>query len=189
MGNRYRNSVIFIPTSKVEKMKKSLFIFIAAGLLTACQSQQRMEKNSVTVTSTCPKDGNCTVEVFKNKSMLVEKDQYGNLFYKVVENPNRNVIKYEYNRIVKDTMLQDAGYREEIVFETDSKFQAIADKDPNQMNMLFGRFLFSRENTGYFIVKDRDLSISKDGKKSTVDLKFKVEGVPQIITSFSAKVE
>ena len=174
---------------ELKKMKKSILILIAAGLLTACQSQKVMEKNSVTVTSTCPKDGNCTVEVFKNKSMLVEKDQYGNLFYKVVENPNRNVIKYEYNRIVKDTMLQDAGYREEIVFETDSKFQEISKEDPNQMNMLFGRFLFSRENTGYFMVKDQDLSISKDGKKTAVALKFKVAGVPQIITSFNATVE
>ena len=170
-------------------MKKSIFIVIAAGLLTACQSQQGMEHKLVTVTSTCPKDGNCTIEVFKNKSMLVEKDQYGNLFYKVVENPNRNVIKYEYNRIVKDTMLQDAGYREEIVFETDSKFQAISEKDPNQMNILFGRFLFSRENTGYFKVTDKNLSISTEGKKSSVNLRFKVAGVPQIITSFSGTVE
>lgn len=170
-------------------MKKSIFILIAAALSTACQSQKGMESNSVKVSSNCPKDGNCTVEIFKNKSMLVEKDQYGNLFYKVVENPNRNVIKYEYNRIVKDTMLQDAGYREEIVFETDSKFQGISEKDPNQMKMLFGRFLFSRENTGYFKVTDQDLAISKEGKKSTINLKFKVDGVPQIINSFKATVE
>ncbi len=170
-------------------MKKSIFILIAASLLTACQSQQGMEKNSVTVTSSCPKDGECTVEVFKNKSMLIEKDQYGNLFYKVVDNPNRNVIKYEYNRIVKDTMLQDAGYREEIVFETDSKFQAISEKDPNQMNILFGRFLFSRENTGYFVVEDKNLSISKKGKKAILDLQFKLKNVPQIITGFNATIE
>lgn len=170
-------------------MKKSIFIFIAAGLLTACQSQQAMEKKSVNVTSSCPKDGKCVVEVFKNKSMLVEKDQYGNLFYKIVENPNRNVIKYEYNRIVKDSMLQDAGYREEIVFETDSKFEAISEKDPNQMNILFGRFLFSRENTGYFMVQDKNLSISKKGKKAEINLEFKVGNVPQIIKSFNATVE
>ena len=170
-------------------MKKSIFILISAGLLTACQSQKGMEKNPVTVTSICPQDGNCTVEVFKNKSMLIEKDQYGNLSYKVVENPNRNVIKYEYNRIVKDTMLQDAGYREEIAFETDSKFQAISEKDPNQMNMLFGRFLFSRENTGYFVVKNKNLTISKVGNKSEINLEFKVRNVPQVIARFNAIVD
>lgn len=83
----------------------------------------------------------------------------------------------------------DAGYREEIVFETDSKFQQISKKDPNQGNMLFGRFLFSREHTGYFNATNQDLSISKDGKKTEIDLKFKVENVPQIITSFSATIE
>ena len=170
-------------------MKKSIFILIAASFLTACQSQQGMEKNSVTVSSACPNDGECTVEVFKNKSILVEKDQFGNLYYKVVENPNRNVIKYEYNRINKDSTLMDAGYREEIVFETDSKFQAVSANDPNQINILFGRFLFSRENTGYFKVTNQNLSISKDGKKTKVNLKFKVPGVPQIITSFNATVE
>lgn len=189
MVNRIRISLTFIPSSKLYKMKKNLFILIAVGLLTACQSQKVIEKNSVSVTSTCPKDGQCTVEVFKSKSILVEKDQFGNLYYKIIDNPNRNVIKYEYNRIVKDTMLQDAGYREEIVFETDSEFQAISEKDPNQMNMLFGRFLFSRENTGYFMVKDHNLSISKDEKKTAVALKFNVAGVPQIITSFNATVE
>ena len=57
------------------------------------------------------------------------------------------------------------------------------------MKMLFGRFLFSRENTGYFKVTDQDLAISKEEKKSTINLKFKVDGVPQIINSFKATVE
>lgn len=170
-------------------MKKSIFILIAAGLITSCQIQQGIEKTSAIISSTCPEDGECKVEIYKCKSMLIEKDQFGNLFYKVVENPNRNVIKYEYNRINKDTTLMDAGYREEIVFETDSKFQAVSENDPNQMNILFGRFLFSRENTGYFKVKNQNLSISKDGKKTKVELNFKVLGVPQIISSFTATVE
>lgn len=170
-------------------MKKSIVIVLLASLFTACQSQKGMEKNSVTVTSTCPKDGSCTVEVFQNKSILIEKDQFGNLFYKVVDNPNRNVIKYEYNRTVKDTMLQDAGYREEIAFETDSKFQEISIKDPNPAQMIFGRFLFSRENTGYFKVKDKDLTISKGGRKTAINLKFNTGKVPQIVTGFSATIE
>lgn len=170
-------------------MKKSIFILIAAGLITSCQSQQGIEKTSVIVSSTCPEDGECRVEIYKGKSMLIEEDQFGNLFYKVVENPSRNVIKYEYSRIIKDTTLMDAGYREEIVFETDSKFQAVSENDPDQMNILFGRFLFSRENTGYFKVANQNLSISKDGKKTKVDLKFKVLGVPHIISSFTATVE
>ena len=170
-------------------MKKSILIVLFASLFTACQSQKGMEKNSVSVTSTCPKDGNCTVEILKGKSILVEKDEFGNLYYKTVDNPNRNVIKYEYNLIVKDTRIQDADYREEIVFETDSNFQEISANDPNQMNILFGRFLYARENVGYFIVKNKELSITKDGKKKIVDLKFKVDGVPQKITNFSAIVE
>lgn len=170
-------------------MKKSLFIFIATCLVTACQTQKGMEKSTVTITSSCPKDGKCTIEVFKNKSILVEKDEFGNVFYKVVDNPNRNVIKYEYNRINKDTTLQDAGYREEIAFETDSKFQQISDKDPNPAQLIFGRFLFSRENIGYFKIKDKDLTIFKEGKKTTINLKFNTGKVPRIITGFSATIE
>ena len=120
---------------------------------------------------------------------MVEKDEFGNLFYKVVDNPNRNVIKYEYNRINKDTTLQDAGYREEIAFETDSEFQQIPDKDSTPSQMVFGRFLFSRENTGYFKIKDKDLTMSKEGKKTTINLKFNSGKVPQIITGFSATIE
>ena len=120
---------------------------------------------------------------------FLEKDEFGNLFYKVVDNPNRNVIKYEYNRINKDTTLQDAGYREEIAFETDSEFQQISDKDSTPSQMVFGRFLFSRENTGYFKIKDKDLTMSKEGKKTTINLKFNSGKVPQIITGFSATIE
>ncbi len=172
-------------------MKKSILIILIASLFTACQSQKGLEKNSATATatSTCPKEGICTLEIFKGKSILVEKDEFGNLYYKIVENPNRNVIKYEYNLTVKDKLIQDADYREEIVFETDSNFQAISEKDPNQMNILFGRFLYARENVGYFIVKDKQLSITKEGQKTSVDLKFKVDGVPQKITNFSAVLE
>ena len=66
--------------------------------------------------SPCPSDGVCTTEILKNKSLVIKTDEFGSTYTQTIDSETTSVIVYQYNRIVKGD-LQDAGYREEIIFE------------------------------------------------------------------------
>lgn len=98
--------------------------------------------------------------------------------YTLEDNPAKNVVIYKYAKIVKGD-LQDAGYREEIVFELDRNVSAINLSGDQIQNtkMLFGRFCFCKGQTGYYPVRQGQLSIDA-GHNAT--LHFTVSEVPQV---------
>ena len=73
--------------------------------------------------------------------------------------------------------LQDAGYREEIIFELDN-FDPIklGSSSLQKTKMLFGRFCFCRGQTGYYKVTEGTFEIANQ----IATLQFKVSEVPQI---------
>ena len=152
-------------------------IFIAALALLSCSAKKSAAQVAM-LTSECPKDGTCSIELFENKSIAVKKDEFGSLYYSLEDNASTRVAKYTYTRQVKGE-IQDAGYREEVIIELKNGNDT---GEPNQSApLLFGRFCFCRGQTGYYKISHRDLSITKKSNVQTVDLDFKIDEVPQII--------
>ena len=138
------------------------------------------------IKSTNPEDGKCKIEIFKNKSIEIKTSELGEIYYEKVENLDTSVILYSYNRNVPKE-LQDANYREEIVFEINNANKELSLKDENlqKTKMLFGRFCYCKGATGYYIITDGKLYLTQKNNEIKFDLEFKNNKVPQIILAIS----
>lgn len=170
-------------------MKKILLI-PTAFLLSFCCTKKDTSITEVAsakflkIESPCPTDGTCTTEVLKNKSLVVKTDEFGSMYTQTIDSKNTSVIVYQYNRTVKGD-IQDANYREEVVFEiknTDTNLD-LENGNLQQTKMLFGRFCFCRGQTGYYNIENGNLKLNKSGDEISFNLDFTITKVPQIIKS------
>ncbi|WP_298118249.1 hypothetical protein [Flavobacterium sp.] len=173
-------------------MRKLLIIPILT-LITACNCQKKVsdktseiKKDEIVTNSTCPSDGKCTIEVIKNKSLEVKSDEFGSNYYNLTDNMNTSVVLYRYNRNVEEG-LQDASYKEEIIFEINNneKQLSLSDRDLQKTKMIFGRICFCRGQTGYYKVQSGKLFLENQKENIILDLNFKITEVPQVINSFN----
>jgi len=170
-------------------MKKLLLIPILLTM-SFCDTANPNKSNMTTIiTSECPSDGKCTIQLLKNKSMDKKIDGIGKLYYQLVDSDNKSVIIYEYNRNTEEG-LQDGQHKEEIVFEIDNGVFDLKLKDVQLENvkMLFGRHCFCRGQAGYFAVGKGTLDLSQKENYIAFDLDFKVNQVPQLYTKVKATV-
>ena len=141
---------------------------------------------SLVTNSNCPKDGNCTIEILKNKKLLVKTDDIGGIYFDIINDNEYFVIKYTYNRKVEKD-LQDASYSEEIIFEVknDAKNWRFINQNMQNTKLLFGRHCYCKGQAGYFKINAGTITSKsiKDKIQYTVD--FKAEKVPQILTKIS----
>jgi hypothetical protein len=174
---------------------KKIFLIPAALFFTFCSSKKNnvinteVNKPISKIESICPSNGKCTVELLRGKSLEIKTDDIGAIYTQINDNDETSVIIYQYNRTVKGD-IQDANYREEIVFEinnSDVKL-TISNDELQQTKMLFGRFCFCRGQTGYYKVEQGVLDLNQ--KNGTVDftLDFSVTKVPQIIKSIKTSI-
>ena len=171
-------------------MKKTIF-FLTFILIVSCGTKK---PSNVVLTallkSECPKNGDCTIQVFENKSLIVKSDEFGSLYYNLEDDMLKKVVKYTYNRKVKGD-IQDASYREEIVFEIENSKEnlMLSDDSLQEVQLLFGRFCYCKGQTGYYKIKKGTLKISKVSKGNEVDLNFEIKEVPQIINHISFSIQ
>lgn len=160
-------------------MRKIALLLVLFSVMSCKCKKATTQQTSVSITSECPKDGTCTVQLLKNKSIVVKKDEFGSTYYTLEDSDSKNVVQYTYKRTVKGD-LQDANYREEIIFELNNPTDNLTLSDATLENtqLLFGRFCFCRGQSGYYKINQGNLTVT-DGKE--IDLNFKTNEVPQII--------
>ena len=163
---------------------KTVFILPIVFLLFNCSAKKPTELSTVDFSiDNCPADGDCTVELLKNKRLTVKRDGTGATYYQLLDHQGIDVIRYRYTKKT-DAELADAGYREEVVFEIDSKHPEIelTDADIQVTQALFGRFCFCRD-AGYYSIVDGQLSVKSRKDEYRINLNFTVPDVPQTINN------
>ncbi len=174
---------------------KKLFIIPTAILFSFCCTNKEVmkkEEDNKIVTKTespCPSDGVCTTEILKNKSLLIKTDEFGSTYTQTTDSETTSVIVYQYNRIVKGD-LQDAGYKEEIIFEINNNDieLTLTNEELQQTKMHFGRFCFCRGQTGYYKVEEGKLNLKKLDNNIIFNLDFTITKVPQIIKTITTSI-
>ena len=170
-------------------MYKVLLVLL---LLMGCQTKKEivnsvdtMQKKSV---STCPDDGVCTIEVLKNKSVHLKYDEF-DLPYVDFSESNSTLIKYSYNRNVEEN-LADANYEEIIYIEINdtSKDFSLKNEELTKVNALFGRLCFCRGATGFYPIREGNLSIIREENNLIIDFNFTIKEVPQVIGTINEKI-
>lgn len=156
---------------------RAIVLIFACFFLASCQPQKNFDPTSIALTIDCAKQSTCDIQILSGKSMRTTTDN-AQTTYDLEDSPSKNVVVYKYARVVKGN-IQDAGYREEIVFEVDKNVREInlTDQELQNTKMLFGRFCFCKGQTGYYPVKAGTLSIdaSHNGQ-----LDFTIPEVPQV---------
>ncbi len=164
---------------------KYLYVCMLCVLLFSCCANKKMvvKQNKQESTWHCPKDGTCAFKIFNQKTLNILKDDFGALYQEINEG-DKMVLKFEYKRHeIPNTV--DGHYSEQILMELnpDNLDLELENVEFKNIKLLFARFCYCKGQTGYYPVKQGKLSISKLSKdKFKLNLNFKVDEVPQIIT-------
>jgi hypothetical protein len=161
---------------------KIILVFILTLLLSSCCTKKNTPNLTPSQTAiSCPNNGDCTLEIFENKSISTNMDT-GKMNYTLVDSFDKTVVRYQYKKDMDQSNV-DGGYREEIVFEIDADSNQIKYDDSalQKTKMLFGRYCFCRGQTGLYKVVNGSLEVKNSGELN-FDLTFKINEVPQIVT-------
>lgn len=174
-------------------MKAIILSFIFFILSCNCMDRANGGKKTNEITrilsSNCPDDGICKLELHKNKTIQIKKDNIGKLYYNLVDSEKKSVVYFEYSRNVNKD-IQDASYREEILFEIENNtsLKELTNNDLKQANMLFGKHCFCRSEAGYYIVHNGSLNYNYIMNELKFNLTFKIPEVSNhVITNISSE--
>lgn len=154
-------------------MKKSILLSVALlSILSCCNSKKAVSENSKGLNSailtTCPENVECSLEVLQNKSLIVKHDDIGAIYYELAEDHEKTVYLYTY-KLKTDKQYQDAGYREEIIFEINNATTdfTLTDKNLQTTKMLFGVWCYCKGKAGNYKItkgsfskKDKEIAIN-----------------------------
>lgn len=174
-------------------IKKSILYIYVILVLNACNCSKISEKkdynqannfSTIELKSECPDDGICTLKIYENKGLSIKTDNTGKIYYEFEENKELNVIHFEYKRNVPDD-LQDASYREEIVFELKNSISEInlENSDLKTAKVIFGKHCFCRNDAGFHLVNEGKLKVFQNNGNLTFELNFKVNTVSNHVVS------
>lgn len=174
-------------------MKTSLLLIFA--VLSSCKcvketpkSQENMASKEIQVN--CPDDGVCKFKVLNNKTIEIKSYETGKIYYSLAESDTKSVVHFEYSRNVPED-LQDASYREEILFEIDNSTQTstkLSDSSLKQTQMIFGKHCFCRGEAGYYNVYKGNLEYQYFNENLDFTLDFTIPEISnQVITRISTK--
>ena len=168
-------------------MRKFILLFLV-GFLFSCSAQQAISDFTSKLTSECPIDGTCEIEILKNKQLVLLYDDFGGMYYDIKENEGTTVLHYQYNKTTQAN-IQDGHYREDLIFEikNSDKSLNLTDTALQQTKLIFGRHCFCKGQTGYFKLEKGALILEEKNNTFELKINFSTEKVPQIINQITAK--
>lgn len=155
-------------------MKKVILLSVVALLtiLSSCNSKKTVSESNKSLSSQiltpCPENVECNLDILRNKSLVVKHDDTGAIYYELENNSEKTVYLYTY-KLKTDKEYQDAGYREEIIFEIyDSNADfVLTNKELQTTKMLFGVWCYCKGKAGnYKITKG---NFHKKGNEIKID--------------------
>ena len=172
-------------------MKKGIFLLFCTVFFSCNTAKKTNDLDTLNeITTICPDDGECTIVVNKNKKLNVLVDDFGSKYFQLLDNEGTSVIVFEYNKKNEEN-LQDGNYLEEVLFEIPNEVNSLnlTDTELQNTKMLFGRHCFCKGQTGYFNVNNGQLKLIKKDNEFSIDLSFKINEVPQIISSIVTTIK
>ncbi|NJM79542.1 MAG: hypothetical protein HC854_07910 [Flavobacterium sp.] len=154
------------------------------------ENKMEEEIEITTKNNSCPQDGTCTIEILKNKSLAIKKDEFNQIYFQEIVNNKTSIIKFQYQRD-NEKGYADGNYREEIIFEINNTETSLnlSDNALQTTKMLFGRHCFCKGQAGYFNITKGNLSLTKENEEYKLTLDFLITEVPQIIKTISTSVK
>ena len=162
-----------------------LYVFYLIICLVSCKAKSELTATTATKVSkkTCPEDGTCSFEIFKNKTLQIKTDNLGRMYPEMMDGIH-SVLKFEYKK-QGNANYADRGYREEIFIELTNNLE-VETEDLKDRNLFFARWCYCKGQTGYYKINQGKLLVTKiDNINFQLHLSFKIEEVPQIINEIN----
>lgn len=154
-------------------MKKAILLSVVFVIVSSCCNSKKAiaaenKNKQAQILTPCPEEFECTLEVFPNKTMIVKTDGNGRTYYELEDLAQKTVYLYTY-KLKTDNKYQDAGYREEIIFEINNsdKDFSLTDKELQNTKMLFSVWCYCKGKAGNYKITNG--SFSKKGKDISLD--------------------
>lgn len=138
------------------------------------------------ITTNCPEDSHCKVELISNSSLEVLTDKF-NTTYTNINKGDEIIFKFTFSRN-EDKMMVDTHYIEEIYAEFDKSLPnlSLIDEELSNVKLLYNKMCYCKGVAGYYHLKKGTLKFKKIGKKTyDIQLEFKLDTIYQVITSIN----
>lgn len=138
----------------------------------------------------CPEDGVCTIELLKNKSLAIKKDEFDHIYFQEIDNNQTSIVKFQYQRN-NEKAYSDGNYIEEVIFEirNNETTLKLSDNALQKTKMLFGRHCYCKGQAGYFLIQQGQLELFQTEGGYAINLDFIITEVPQIITKINTSIK
>lgn len=166
-------------------------------MVNACKTQTGAVTSSETTTmeqmenkpTGCPEEGTCSVVVYKNKSLSIQKDDTGALYPQLLDG-NNIVVEYTYLKEGPEGTA-DGNYSETIHFEIPAATTTLTKENAslNDVKLLYGKHCFCRGEAGYYPITDGRLSVANYNQTLKFNLQFKVGKTSQVLSHIAETVK
>lgn len=187
------NFIILIPLQKFNSMKNFYVLFIILTL-TGCKSKrlnsslEKLNEKHMVSLANCIDNAKCTLEIIPKTNLLIKEDEFQNIYIEF-EKGNNTVIKYE---LKKNNLpnVADSHYSELLFLEIDNynKSLYLKNEELQQVKMIYGRLCYCKGTSGYFKVNSGYLELELIKNQLSLDVKFEVENIPQIVTEIHENI-
>lgn len=160
------------------------FIFLISILtISACKTkvdsinpaENNVKEEIKGLESECPEAGVCTVELFRNKNLIIKEDGTGALYPEIVDGANV-VVQYTYS-VKGPEGTVDGDYSETIHFEVPPSVEALnlKDADLKNLKLVFGKHCYCKGEAGYYFVEKGNLTVNKSTDALSFSLTFEMD--------------
>ncbi len=148
-------------------------------IINSCKSKDvikmvaNINENSTIKTTDCPKKMICSVDILKEKDLLLGKNDIGQLFPKVIDG-DKIVIKY-LSKLEGESGITDGQNSEMILFVIDKETKtSLKDGELKNINMVFQKNCYCKDIFGYYNVELGSFNIKSNKNKSEIDIEFTI---------------
>ena len=173
---------------------KYICLFIIVLLVAGCKSSQintsledLNEKHTILL-SNCIDNAVCNIEIIPKSNLLIKEDEFKNTYIEF-EKGNNIIIKYQLKKNELPNTA-DSHYSEIIYLEIDNynKSLYLKNEELQQVKMIYGRLCYCKGSSGYFKVNKGSLELILSKNKLSLNAKFKVENIPQLVTEIHENI-
>ena len=167
---------------------KNCYLFILVLLVVGCKSSQintsleKLNEKQTIILSNCIDNAVCNIEFIPNSNLRIKEDEFKNTYVEF-EKGNNTIVKYQLKKNELPNTA-DSHYAEILYLEIDNynKSLYLKNEELQQVKMIYGRLCYCKGSSGYFIVNNGSLELILSKNKLSLNAKFNVENIPQIVS-------
>ncbi|GAA4763642.1 MULTISPECIES: hypothetical protein [Flavobacterium] len=159
-------------------MGKVLFLTLISSILINCSVKKNevgktLSEQEKNIVQECPNGGECSIKYLANKSIKIDKDNTNKIYYNLVDNLEKSVVRFEFKKNNPSGMAE-ANYIEEIVLEVQNSAQEtnLSDEFLEKAKVLFGKYCYCKGQAGVYLIQTGSLKIKQDREEISIELNF-----------------